>query len=129
MPMNGKIGDFIPADAAVVINKGRASCELAVKNDGKRVIQIGSHFHFFEVNRDLLFDRERALGMHLDIPSGTSVCWKPGETKTVQLCEYGGKQVIYGFNGLVNGCVADATVRAAALAKAREMGYIREDRA
>ncbi|MDR0570382.1 MAG: urease subunit beta [Clostridiales Family XIII bacterium] len=127
--MSGKIGDFVLAETPVVINRNRAFSEITVRNGGKRMIQIGSHFHFFEVNRDLIFDREAAFGMHLDIPSGTSTRWLPGEEKSVRLCEYGGKQIVHGFNGLVNGCVKDDAVRKAAIEKARELGFIREGEA
>lgn len=118
------IGAYTLAEAPVVLNEGKASTELTVRNSGSRVIQIGSHFHFFEVNQALRFDREAAFGLHLDIPSGTSIRWLPGEEKTVRLTEYGGKQEIYGFNEMTNGCVKDPMIRARAMARARERGFL-----
>lgn len=121
-----KIGFFHLKNQPVIINEGRRSCELTVKNEGERTIQVGSHFHFFEVNQALIFDREKAFGVHLDIPSGTAVRFFPGKTLTVRLTEYGGKQIIVGFNGLTNGCVKDEMVRDEALKKARQLGFIKE---
>jgi urease beta subunit len=125
--MNGKIGEYILKDTPITINANKKFCELEVKNTGQRVIQIGSHFHFFEVNKDLLFDRSKAYGMHLDIPSGTSTRFLPGETKIVSLTEYGGNKKIYGFGGLVNGKLSDDIIRIKAFDKALESGYIRRD--
>lgn len=129
--MNGykehKIGEFQLKDQPVVINRGRRTCVIQVKNEGVRTIQIGSHFHFFEVNRALAFDREKAFGMHLDIPSGTAIRFAPGQTHEVQLTEYAGEQIILGFNDLTNGCVRDADVRERALEKARQAGFIKEE--
>ena len=120
------IGFFRLKDQPVVINKGREQCRLTVANEGERTIQIGSHFHFFEVNRSLVFDREQAFGMHLDIPSGTSIRFDPGKKVTVNLTGYGGEQTLLGFNGLTNGCVRDAQVKEAALEKARQLGFMEE---
>lgn len=120
----GRIGAYELADAPVTLNQNRATRTLLVKNNGRRVIQVGSHYHFMEVNRDLFFDREAALGMHLDIPAGTSVRFMPGEEKAVRLVAYGGKQVIVGFHGLVNGCVTDESVRTAAIENAKREGLI-----
>ena len=122
-----KIGFFQLKDKPVIINEGRRCCELTVKNEGERTIQVGSHFHFFEVNRELVFDREKAFGMHLDIPSGTAVRFSPGKILTVSLTEYSGKQIIVGFNGLTNGCVKDELVREEAMKKARQLGFFREE--
>ncbi len=121
-----KIGDYILADEPIIINNGRRTIELTVKNSGLRTIQIGSHFHFFEVNRALIFDREAAYGLHLDIPSGTAIRFAPLEEKTVQLTEYAGNQALYGFNSLTNGCVTDEQVKKAALKKARADGFIKD---
>ena len=87
----------------IEINAGRASVTLKVTNTGDRPVQIGSHFHFFEVNRAVRFEREKAWGMHLDIPAGTGVRFEPGETKQVTLVAYAGGRHVVGFNGLVNG--------------------------
>ena len=122
--MAHQIGAFYLNDQPIVINQGKPTLELSVTNIGPWVIQIGSHFHFFEVNRALKFDREAAFGLHLDIPSSTAVRWLPGEEKTVRLTEYGGKQEIYGFNELTNGCVKDPEVRRQALLRAREHGFL-----
>ena len=97
------VGEIISLDREIVLNEGRRSVSLAVANTGDRPIQVGSHFHFFEVNRALGFDRKTAFGMRLDIPSGTAVRFEPGETKTVNLIEIGGKKKFFGFNGLCNG--------------------------
>jgi urease beta subunit len=99
-------GELIPLDRDLVLNEGRRCVTLAVTNKGDRPVQVGSHFHFYEVNRALSFDRPAAFGMRLDIPSGTAVRFEPGETKTVNLAEVGGKQSYYGFNGLANGAGA-----------------------
>ncbi len=96
-------------------NAGRRTQRLLVANAGDRPIQVGSHFHFFEVNAALLFDRAAAYGMRLDIPAGTAVRFEPGEEKEVNLVEFGGARVIYGFQGLVEGALADPAVRDRAL--------------
>ena len=78
-----KIGEIIPLEREIILNEGKPSVHVSVANTGDRPIQVGSHFHFFEVNRYLKFDREKAYGYHLDIPSGTSVRFEPGEEKEV----------------------------------------------
>jgi urease subunit beta len=85
------------------LNAGRRTAELIVNNVGDRPIQVGSHFHFFEVNRALRFDREQAFGMRLNIPAGTAVRFEPGEEKPIALTELGGAKLSYGLNGLSNG--------------------------
>ena len=107
----------------IEINAGRRTLELTVENVGDRPIQIGSHFHFFEVNSALRFNRPQAFGMHLDIPSGTAARFEPGEERKIVLTEYAGKQTVYGFNGLTNGSVRSAAVRAAAVQRAASEGY------
>jgi urease beta subunit len=102
------VGEIIPKDRDLVLNKGRKTVSLAVSNTGDRPVQVGSHYHFFEVNRRLSFDRKQAFGMRLDIPSGTAVRFEPGETKTVNLVEVGGKKKLYGLNNLAQGEGADA---------------------
>jgi urease subunit beta len=87
----------------IEINAGRPTVTLRVTNTGDRPIQVGSHFHFFEVNRALRFEREKGWGMHLDIPAGTGVRFEPGETRQVTLTAYAGARHVVGFNGLVNG--------------------------
>lgn len=96
-------GEFIVEEGTVKLNEGTESIELTVSNTGDRPIQTGSHFHFFEVNKALEFDRKAAYGMRLDIPAGTAVRFEPGEKKTVRLIPIGGDRIGYGLNGLVNG--------------------------
>ncbi|MBQ1727111.1 MAG: urease subunit beta [Treponema sp.] len=98
-----KIGEVISCNEKIELNKGRKTVSLLVKNIGDRPVQVGSHFHFFEVNKCLSFERKTAFGFRLDIPSGMSVRFEPGEEKTVQLCSFGGKSEIYGLNNLTNG--------------------------
>ncbi|HET9659073.1 MAG TPA: urease subunit beta [Thermomicrobiales bacterium] len=87
----------------IEINAGRRTDTVTVKNTGDRAAQVGSHFHFFEVNRALEFDRPRAMGMHLNIPAGTSVRFEPGQERSVELVEYAGDRRAVGFNMLVMG--------------------------
>ena len=114
-------GPYLLEDEPIEINAGRARGTVTVSNSGDRAIQVGSHFHFFEVNRALRFDRAAALGMRLDIPAGTAVRFEPGDTREVELVAMGGTRRSVGFNGLVNGSVA-ATGQA--LARARERGFL-----
>jgi len=107
----------------IEINAGRESVTLSVSNTGDRAIQIGSHFHFFEVNRALQFDREKAYGMHLDIPAGTGVRIEPGDTRDVTLTAYAGTRYVYGFNGLVNGGLDAGQTRIDALARMTERQF------
>lgn len=101
--------------------------ELEVRSRSDRAIQVTSHFHFFEVNRELAFDREAAYGRRLDVPAGTAVRFAPGETHVVRLRPFGGARVALGFNGLVDGPLDDPAVRARAFARARERGFITTD--
>ena len=103
-------GEIKPARKEITINEGRDTTTLKVANTGDRAIQVGSHFHFFEANKALNFDREKAYGMHLDIASGTSVRFEPGEEKEVDLVAFGGTQRIFGFNALTEGQTSDATI-------------------
>lgn len=119
-----KIGQVFYGDGDILLNEGKSTKKLLVTNMGDRPIQVGSHYHFFEVNKYLDFPREKAFGMRLDIPSGTAVRFEPGEEKEVTLTEYGGKQVICGFNGLTMGDITDEKVKAKALKKAKELGFL-----
>jgi urease subunit gamma/beta len=92
-------------------------------NTGDRPIQVGSHFHFFEVNKALDFEREKAFGMHLDIPAGTAVRFEPGERKPVTLVEFGGTGEIFGLNSLTDGSTRSEGRKAEALRQAREQGF------
>ncbi|MFC5532018.1 urease subunit beta [Cohnella yongneupensis] len=87
----------------IELNAGRRTVSLIVNNVGDRPVQVGSHFHFFEVNRSLTFDRADAFGMRLNIPAGTAVRFEPGEEKPVELTELAGAKLSYGLNGLANG--------------------------
>jgi urease beta subunit len=118
----GRPGEWLLCEEPVEINVGRRTCRLKVRNTGDRPIQIGSHFHFFEVNRALEFDRRQAMGMHLNLPGGLATRFEPGDEKEVELVEYGGKKHIIGFNNLVNGALTPTTV-AAALQRARDGGF------
>ncbi|CBG39567.1 urease subunit alpha [Helicobacter mustelae] len=123
---NGKLhpGEFILKDEDIVLNAGKEAIEVKVSNKGDRPIQVGSHFHFFETNKLLEFDREKAYGRRLDIASGTSVRFEPGESKTVRLIQFGGNQRIFGFNDLNNGQVNEDNKRKA-LAAAKAKGFIK----
>jgi len=96
-------GEYFLATDPIVANAGRPTVELQVANVGDRPVQVGSHFHFFEVNRALRFDRGRAFGMRLNIPAGTAVRFEPGDDKKVTLVALGGASEVYGLNGLTNG--------------------------
>lgn len=101
-------GEYILAEDPIMANAGRRTVDLDVANTGDRPIQVGSHFHFFEVNRALRFDRAKAYGMRLNIPSGTAVRFEPGDSKRITLVEVGGAANIHGFNGLTNGPASDS---------------------
>ncbi|TVY08561.1 urease subunit beta [Paenibacillus cremeus] len=96
-------GEYRVKAGTVELNQGKATTELVIINTGDRPVQVGSHYHFFEVNRALTFDREAAFGMRLDIPAGTAVRFEPGEEKPVRLVELGGERLSYGLNGLSAG--------------------------
>lgn len=116
-------GEIIPAEGDIEINAGRAKTKVKAINTGDRPIQVGSHFHFFEVNKALDFDRAQAFGMHLDIPAGTAVRFEPGEAKEVELVAFGGTGEIFGLNGLTNGATRSANRKEEALRLARGRGY------
>lgn len=116
-------GEIMVDDGTIRLNEEKKSITIEVTNTADRPIQVGSHFHFFEVNKFLLFDRKSAYGMHLDIPSGTAVRFEPGETKEISLTNIGGTREGYGLNGLVNGKMDDRKVREAAFEKARSLGF------
>lgn len=117
-------GELIPEEGTIKLNEGRDTVEMEVTNIADRPIQVGSHFHFFEVNKKLSFDRKAAFGMRLDVPAGTAVRFEPGETKTVTLTTVGGTREGFGLNGLVNGKMDDEAVRENAFAKAEELGFL-----
>jgi urease subunit gamma/beta len=122
-PLEGpEPGEVVPAEGEVELSPGRDTVSLVVSNRGDRPVQVGSHFHFFEVNRALDFDRARAFGMHLDIPSGTAVRFEPGDEREVDLVAFGGERVVHGLNQLTNGSTAGGPPEAA-LERARELGF------
>ena len=106
-------GEYFLSDAPIEINAGRPARRLEVTNRGDRPVQVGSHCHFFEVNRYLSFDRPAAYGMRLNVAAGTAVRFEPGDTREVELVALGGTREVYGLNGLVNGALDDEAVRAA----------------
>lgn len=117
-------GEVIHGEGDIVALNGRTTLELTVANTGDRPIQVGSHCHFFEANRALRFDREKAYGFRLQVPAGTAVRFEPGEDKRVTLVAIGGNRVAYGINGLVNGRLDDPHVKQQALAKAKASGFL-----
>lgn len=116
-------GLVLAQDGQIALNAGRRTLTLTAVNTGDRPIQIGSHFHFFEVNKALEFDRASAINMRLDIPAGTAVRFEPGASKEVSLVEFGGDQHLTGLNNLTDGAASDPGVQAAALARARTRGF------
>jgi urease subunit gamma/beta len=116
-------GEFIFDDKPITVNAGKETVEIKVVNTADRPVQIGSHFHFFEVNKALEFDRAAAFGMRLDIPSGTAVRFEPGDSQTVRLVKIGGSRMGYGLNNLTNGSMDDPRVKAAAIERARSQGF------
>ena len=116
-------GEVIACNGEIEINAGRRKAKLKVVNTGDRPIQIGSHYHFFETNKALDFNRAAAFGMHLDIPAGTAVRFEPGESKEVVLTAFGGTGELYGLNGLTNGAAGSQVRKEAALRRAKERGF------
>lgn len=100
-------GEYIIKDGTLILNEGRTAITLEVANTGDRPVQVGSHYHFFEANGALDFDREAARGFRLDIPAGTAVRFEPGQSRDVTLVAYGGARVVHGFNGAVQGALED----------------------
>jgi urease subunit beta len=96
-------GELLPEPGSIEINAGRERIELTVASTGDRPVQVGSHYHFFETNQALAFDRAAARGFRLDIPAGTAVRFEPGQTRTVTLVRLAGKGIVYGFQGRVMG--------------------------
>ncbi|AOV07317.1 urease subunit beta [Sporosarcina ureilytica] len=119
---NGYIipGEYRVAEGEIEINAGRAKTTIRVSNTGDRPIQVGSHIHFVEVNKDLLFDRAETIGKRLNIPSGTAARFEPGEEMEVELTELGGNREVYGISDLTNGSVDNKEL---ILQRARELGY------
>ena len=116
-------GEIITAEGEIELNAGRRKASVRVTNTGDRPVQIGSHYHFFEVNKALEFDREASFGMHLDVPAGTAVRFEPGEAKDVALVAFGGSGEIFGLNSLTDGPHGSDAAKQAALERARERGF------
>lgn len=116
-------GEYIFDGKDLELNSGRPVVKITVNNTGDRPVQIGAHYHFFEVNKALVLDRTKAYGMRLDLPSGTSVRFEPGDVKEVTLVPYGGRRVVYGFNGLVMGRLDDPYTREQSLKRCLDQGY------
>jgi urease beta subunit len=121
--MAGELAHYILADTPVEINPGRPTVTLTVWNTGDRAVQVGSHFHFFESNRALRFDRAASFGRRLDIPAGTAVRFEPGDSKEVRLVAIGGTRRVFGLNGLTNGSLDSPGVRSAALTAISTLGF------
>ncbi len=117
------IGGLILGSEAISFNNDRPELSIRVRNTGDRPIQVGSHFHFFEVNRALEFDRAAAYGMRLNIPSTTAVRFEPGDEKTVSLVPFGGTSCVYGFNNLVDGWTGNQHPKAVRVARAESIGF------
>lgn len=98
-------GEVFTADEEIELNVGRATLSLSVANLGDRPIQVGSHYHFFETNSALSFERESSRGYRLNIPAGTAIRFEPGQTRSVELVEFAGDRKVYGFNGMIMGAL------------------------
>jgi urease beta subunit len=118
-------GEYLLGEGEIQANAGRPVSRLTVANTGDRPVQVGSHFHFFEANKALRFDRARAFGMRLNVPAGTAVRFEPGDEKRVVLVALGGSREVHGLNGLSEGSVEAAGLEAA-LARARARGFLEE---
>ena len=116
-------GEVLPSSGDIEINQGRRKTSMKVVNTGDRPVQVGSHYHFFETNRALDFNRAEAYGMHLDIPAGTAVRFEPGESKKVSLTTFGGTQELYGLNNLTDGSANSDIRKADALRRAKQRKF------
>jgi len=116
-------GEIVPGTTPIVANPGRRTVTLRVRNTSVWPVHVSSHYHVFEANRRLCFDRAAAFGMRLDIPAGATTRWEPGEEKEVRLVEYAGRRHVHGFNGLVEGPLT-SEARTAALARLRARGFL-----
>ncbi|MGE3272513.1 MAG: urease subunit beta [Chloroflexota bacterium] len=121
-------GQVIVGEEPILANAGRRTVTIQVTNTSVWPVHIGSHYHFFEANRRLRFDRAAAFGMRLDILAGATVRWTPGETKAVRLVEFAGQREIHGFNGLVDGPLTEEG-KQVALERARARGFLDEAQA
>jgi len=115
-------GELLARGDDVTINADRETAAVTVSNTGDRPVQVGSHFHFFEANAALAFDREAAFGMRLDVPAGTAVRFEPGDERAVDLVAIGGERIVSGMNSLTDGPLDEET-KAAAVERARDAGF------
>jgi urease beta subunit len=115
-------GEYLLGEGEIEANVGRRTTQLTVANTGDRPIQVGSHFHFFEANRALRFERAKAFGMRLNVPAGTAVRFEPGDEKIVTLVELAGAREVYGLNALTDGSTVESR-RAASVARAADAGF------
>ena len=116
-------GEYIIGKGEIICNAGRPVISITVTNTGDRPVQVGSHCHFFEINRQMLLDREKAFGMRLNVPAGTSVRFEPGEEKEVELVPFGGARRIFGINNLVDGDAILDRSRKAAMERLRNNNF------
>lgn len=116
-------GEYILPEGNIECNVGRKTCKVTVVNTGDRPVQVGSHFHFFEVNRQMEFDRAQAFGMRLNIAAGTAVRFEPGEEKEVELVTFGGKRNAIGINNLVNGSTKSEDDKIKAVQKLQSLNF------
>jgi urease subunit beta len=116
-------GEYILSSDPVICNDNKKTVSITVNNTGDRPCQVGSHTHFFEVNKALDFPREKAYGYRLNIPAGTSIRFEPGDSREVELCELGGKRIVYGFNGLTMGGLSSTMGKQTAIEKAKKLGF------
>lgn len=116
-------GEYILKQGDIECNVGRPTMTVAVVNTGDRPVQVGSHFHFFEVNKQMAFDRSKAFGMRLNIAAGTAVRFEPGEEKEVELVTFGGNRKVFGFSNLTNGDTTSNELKEQALAKAASQNF------
>jgi len=119
-------GEYFLSKNPIIANVGKKTIKINVKNTGDRPIQVGSHTHFFETNRALMFQRNKTFGYHLNIPSGTSLRFEPGDSRIVDLTEFGGKKIVFGFNSLVNGKLTKKQKELSVL-KLKKKGFMVEE--
>ena len=119
-------GEYFLSKTPILANVGKKTIKINVKNTGDRPIKVGSHTHFFETNKYLSFQRNKTFGFHLNIPSGTSLRFEPGDCRIVELTEYGGKKIVFGFNSLVNGKLTNKQ-KEISLLKIKKKGFMEEE--
>lgn len=120
-------GEYIIENESIILNSNKKKIVIKVSNTGDRPIQVGSHFHFFEVNKYLTFEREKSFGMRLNIPSGTAIRFEPGEEKEIELISIGGERIIHGLNDLTGGSLDDEATAKNALIKWKNLQFKGEE--